>query len=104
VEWLEPWTSVDGDDRRHCEAFEREFSLEVGRGHPMFGLPVRLIGRGNGDDCLFAIEDGSLRVAVVHLVWQGPQKPPWPSCAIFDDVEVWEHECMIPEHNEWVDE
>lgn len=104
MEWLEPWSSVDTGNRRYCEAFEEEFALEIRRGHPMYGLQVRLIGRGNGDDCLFSIEDGSGRVAVVHLVWQGPQKPPWPSCAIFSGLEEWEQECMIPEHRDWVDE
>jgi|SRR6267142_1459773 len=103
VEWLEPWSAVDAEDRDYCGGFERQLALEVRRGHPLYGLSVHLIGRGNGDDCLFSLEDGSRRVAVVHLVWQGPQKPPWPSSAVYADLEAWVKECMIPEHQDWTD-
>lgn len=104
MEWLEPWWGVDPNDRDFCDAFEKQFVLEVRHGHPMYGFPVRLIARGNGDDCLFSIEDGSNRVAVVHLVWQGPQQPPWPACAIFPSLGTWVQNCMIPQHREWVDD
>ncbi len=45
----------------------------------MFGLPSQFIGRGQGDDALFEILDGTGRAAVVHLTWVRTQKrPPWP--------------------------
>ena len=48
----------------------QELLREVGVGHPLHGLPVRTLARRQDcDDVLFAIEDGTERVAVVHLTW-----------------------------------
>ena len=87
-------------DEDFHETFKRQLAEEVKPGHPMHGLPVRLIGRGHGDDALFEIQDGSQRVAVVHLVWQGPQEPPWPSSFIYDNLEHWRKDCMEVDHRD----
>lgn len=97
MEWLTPWEEYEDADK----TFARELAKEVAPGHVLFKVPVRLLARGNGDDCLFELLDGSNRVALVHLVWQGLQKPPWPSTAIYPTIEAWCQECMVPEHQEW---
>jgi hypothetical protein len=97
VEWLSPWephTDSNG-------TFREELYKEVAAGHPLYKVPVQLLARGNGDDCLFELLDGSSRVAVVHLVWQGLQAPPWPSSCIYETLDNWRSECMQPEHEAW---
>ena len=43
---------------------------ELSAGHPLYDMPTRAVGRRQDcDDVLFSIEDGSGRVAVVHLTW-----------------------------------
>jgi hypothetical protein len=104
MEWLEPWTSTEGIGSSYLQTFAEQLARETSHGHELYGLPVALIGRGNGDDALFKILDGSGRVAEVHLVWQGQQRPPWPSSAIFPSIEEWCVKRMIPEHKEWIDQ
>jgi hypothetical protein len=104
MEWLEPWSSTEGAGASYLRTFAEQLARETSRGHELHGLPVKLIARGNGDDALFEILDGSGRVAEVHLVWQGRQKPPWPSSAIFASLEEWRVKRMIPEHEEWTDD
>jgi hypothetical protein len=68
----------------------------------MFGVPGRLIGRGQGDDALFELLDGSGRVAVVHLTWAHcTQHLPWPITTIYANMGEWVERCMLPEHEEW---
>lgn len=101
LEWLEPWSSVEGESDEFRAGFRRQLEKEMARGHPLRGVPVELLARGNGDDCLFRLLDGTGRVAEVHLVWQGRQSPPWPMTTIHADAETWRRECMEPEHREW---
>jgi hypothetical protein len=58
-------------------------------GHGLFGLPLLAIGE-KGDDVLFALLDGSGRVAEVHLTWKGEaERPPWPGAGLFDSFAAW---------------
>lgn len=101
ADWLEPWSSTAGAEESYLRTFAEQLARETRRGHVLHGVPVRLIGRGNGDDALFELEDGTSRVAEVHLVWQGRQKPPSPGTAIFASLEEWRTKSMIPAHDEW---
>lgn len=69
IRWLDPWSSTENNTAEYRSTFVQQLGREIRRGHQLYGLPVDLIGRGNGDDCLFEIQDGTGRVAVVHLVW-----------------------------------
>lgn len=104
MDWLEPWSSTEGSEESYLRTFAEQLARETSPGHELHGLQVRLVGRGNGDDALFELLDGTGRVAEVHLVWQGRQKPPWPSSTIFSSLEQWRVMRMLPEHQEWVDE
>jgi hypothetical protein len=85
--WPRPYSPLDGDAR---SAFEAELLRELQQGHRLFGIPVKAVARRRDlDDALFELLDGTGRVAVVHLTWQGKQKPPWPSTTIFEGFEAW---------------
>ena len=105
MEWLDPWSPIEEAEKSLIDGFAQQLARETRSGHEMHGLPVKLIGRGNGDDALYEILDGTGRVAQVHLVWQGRQNPPWPLSTIYSNLEQWRVESMIPEHKEgWANE
>jgi len=96
VEWLEPWYPVAAG-----EGLDGELQREVGPGHALHGVATRTLGRrGDQDDVLFALEDGTGRVAVVHLTWTSspPEEPPWPSTRLFESIEVWAGTDMVEDH------
>ncbi|MCX4165708.1 MULTISPECIES: hypothetical protein [Paraburkholderia] len=102
MEWLEPWWSTQNMDESFHANFARQLGLEISPGHEMFGVRGQLIGRGQGDDALFELLDGSGRVAVVHLTWaSSKQQPPWPITTIYANMGEWVEQCMLPEHEEW---
>ncbi|GLS97882.1 hypothetical protein [Piscinibacter gummiphilus] len=101
MEWLDPWGSTEGEESSYLHTFAEQLERETRRGHELHGVKVLLIGRGDGDDALFEMLDGTGRVAEVHLVWQGRQKPPWPASSIYSSLEEWRVKRMIPQHKEW---
>ncbi len=89
MEWPSPFFPIE-----HAEdkpAFEAELRRELKSAHPLFGAPVAAIGRRyDQDDVLFALLDGSGRVAEVHLTWAGEkEQPPWPGTAVFESFAEW---------------
>jgi hypothetical protein len=103
MEWLVPWYAV-ADDPAQMAGMAAELARESSSEHPLYGLPVRTLGRRQDcDDVLFAIEDGTGRVAVVHLTWtyHPPETPPWPGTAIFANMEDWVPRGMRPDHEEF---
>ena len=101
VDWLEPWDPIDDDSVR--SALEQELLRELGRRHPLYGIPVRAVGqRDDCDDVLFALEDGTARVAVVHLTWPRsvPDRPPWPGTRFYDSLEAWRKSGMLEDHED----
>jgi hypothetical protein len=83
---------------------QRELRGELAEGHPLHGLPVRTLGRRQDcDDVLFAMEDGSQRVAVVHMTWthSPPDRLPWPLSRVYPSFEVWAVEGMRSDHDDF---
>jgi hypothetical protein len=83
---------------------KQELGRELSAGHPLFGLPVRTIGqRQDCDDVLFAVEDGTGRVAVVHLTWtySPPEQPPWPATFVYPNFKTWLAEGMHRDHDDF---
>jgi len=69
MEWIVPWHRLE-EDGAQVAGIESELQRELSVGQSLYGLPARAIGRRqDDDDVLFSIEDGSGRVAVVHLTW-----------------------------------
>ncbi len=87
--WPYPWSPIEFPDDK--PVFEAELLRELKAGHPLFGVPVSVIGRRyDQDDVLFALQDGSERIAEVHLTWAGErEKPPWPSASLFESFAAW---------------
>jgi len=85
MEFLEPWYAESNLE------FVNELRRETMAGHPLHGVPVSVLARRRDcDDVLFAIDDGSQRVAKVHLTHaQRPEKPPWPPTVVFADITAW---------------
>lgn len=90
VEWLAPWHSV-ADDPIQAASMKRELGCEL-----FYGLRVRTLGRRKDcDDVLFGIEDGSGRVAVVHLTFtSNPEQPPCPWTVLHASFDAWVTEGM----------
>lgn len=99
MDWLEPWYRIDDADVKG--ALERQLAIEVGSGHILEGLSVRLIARLDGtDDALFALPDG--RIAEVHMTWRTSAEtdPRWPATALFASLAHWAEARMRPLHAE----
>lgn len=102
MEWLEPWTSVGTLDQQVVDGLLRQLQTELPPGHILFGVPVRVLARGNGDDVLFQLQDGTGRVADVHLTWSKSQERlPWPGTKVFQSLQEWSERIMVPEHEDW---
>ena len=103
MKWLVPWHSI-ADAPDQLTAMARELRRELSPGHPLYGLSVRTLGRRQDcDDVLFAIEDGTGRVAVVHLTWthSPPERSPWPSTVVYPSFEGWVTEGMRSDHDDF---
>jgi hypothetical protein len=89
VQWIEPWQPIETPSE--ADALRPELNRELPPSHPLSGLPLRAIGRRrDGDDVLFAIEDGSGRVASVHLTWRAAREVlPWPTTTLYKDLSAW---------------
>ena len=88
MDWPVPFMPIDQtEDQRRLEA---ELTRELRPSHSLFGVPMRAIGRRpDQDDVLFALSDGTGRVAEVRLTWAAHEQPPWPHVELFDDIEHW---------------
>jgi len=84
------WVSL-ADSSKIAAGLERELSQELVAGHPLYELPVRAVHRSEAnDDVLFAIDDGTHRVAVVHLTWRSaPEVLPWPETIFWESLDAW---------------
>jgi len=82
-------------------AFSEELRTELSPGHCLFDLRLHAIGRRfDNIFVLFAVDDGSGRVADVVLPWKrGPMEPPAPTASLFKSFEEWVH-CV--EYAEWL--
>lgn len=101
--WLEPWYPIV-DDVPQVTAMARQLNAELSRGHALHSVPVRALARrGDCDDVLFAIEDGTRRVAVVHLTWSTSAQPAgFPTTTFFANLDAWRVDGMQVDHDELV--
>lgn len=98
MEWPESWKPVV--DPREAAMLQDELTLEVSEGHLLYGLPLHVIGRHWKDShYLFAILDGSDRVAIVDLQWKRkPLIPPLPPAFLCQNAEAWSQQTAWHEH------
>ena len=92
MEFLVPWHAESKD------LFVEELKREMAPGHVLSGVPVSALAcRQDCDDVLFGLDDGSNRVAVVHLTWVKESNPAWPATELFSSLEEWS-EAMRSDH------
>jgi hypothetical protein len=102
MEWLEPWWPTESLPQEVSDRIAQQLAVEVPSGHVMYGLPVKLIARGNGNDALFEILDGRGRIADVHLTWsKGKERLPWPIATIYPSLAEWAATGMVSDHMDW---
>jgi hypothetical protein len=78
------------DDPQQQRGLAAELARELAPAHELFGVPASAIARRlDQDDVLFALTDGTGRVAEVHLTWKANDQPPWPHAIIFATLEHW---------------
>ena len=89
MRWVAPWQPIESP--AEADTLLAELRFELPPAHPLTGLPLSAIGRrSDSDDVLFAVEDGSGRVASVHLTWRAAREvPPWPASSLYDDLSTW---------------
>ena len=49
------------------------------------------------DDVLYALQEATHPYAVVHLVWQGPQRQPWPETTFLESLAELVVSCAEPD-------
>ncbi|MCZ8072776.1 MAG: hypothetical protein O9341_01470 [Paucibacter sp.] len=102
MEWLDPWIPVEAIGERLAQGVQQQLQIELPPGHLLYGIPVKVMARGNGDDVLFELLDGSNRVADVHLTWsKGQERLPWPGTDVYSSLQDWAERVMEPEHRDW---
>lgn len=98
MEWLIPWHPA----RNESEGVD-ELYREVSAAHPLHGITVRSLAyRQDCDDVLFALEDGTSKVAVVHLTFQPESNPKWPETEFFDSLAAFSSTRMGADHADWI--
>jgi len=64
-----PWTKVSEID---ALKYEDEYAVEIEKGHPLYGVPVRAIGwRNDTGEVLFSLLRHLCDYATVKLTWSG---------------------------------
>lgn len=67
-----------------------ELQREVPKGHVLYNIPVTVLGRRvDKDGVLFALQDGTGRLAAVHLTFQVETDVRRPSFAMFPSEADW---------------
>ena len=103
MQWLEPWCALTEVDTECARALERVLGREMASGHPLYDLPVKAVARrGDNDDVLFELLDGTGRVAVVHPTWtqSPPERLPWPLTEMYASLDAFSAERMTSDHQD----
>jgi len=98
---LTPWEAIPDNESNR---YEDEYAAEIGKGHPLYGVPVKAIARRRDrKDVLFALLRHLCEYAVVHLTWSGHEEFDmlFPACTLYaDDADLME-KCIRPTHQEY---
>jgi len=86
MEFLEPWSEVSGP------GLVDELRREMASGHVLENLDLAALARRQDcDDVLYALNDGSGRLAVVHLTYRSTREtnPSFPSTTMIKELNLW---------------
>jgi hypothetical protein len=104
MEWLDPWWSTAEQTECFHETFAAQLELEICADDPIYRIPVRIIGRGLGDDAVFQLLDGTGRVAFVHFHWgklPGSVDDEFRTrSTVYASLEAFFQQHIVPEHKE----
>jgi hypothetical protein len=83
-----PWQALSCTEG---PALQAELQRELGPTHCLYRISVTALAQmPDGKDVLYLLDDGSNRVAQVHLTWIGrTERDHWPSTVLFDNLEEW---------------
>lgn len=101
LQLLTPWMPIDPD---LSERYEDEYAAEIGKAHPLYGVPSKAVAyRVDCDDVLFKLLRHLCEYAVVHLSWSGREEsdPGWPKCHIYADTEDLIEKRIRPDHEDF---
>jgi hypothetical protein len=93
MEWVSPWERLTESG----EALVNELQKELPHQHILYGVPVMALARRiDCIDVLFAIDDPSKPLAVVHLTWTGKAEtdPLWPTTTLYLSWQDWIKRCL----------
>ena len=82
-----PWIGISETD---AEKYEDEYAVEIEKGHPLYGVPVRAVGRRDDTgEILFCLLRHLCDYASVKLTWSGQPEndKDCPECVIFVDED-----------------
>lgn len=97
MNWLAPWHPAH-DSTDHVAELRREMPI----GHVLRNISASALAyRQDRDDVLFALNDGTNRVAVVHLTFQVENDPRWPVTEIYESIEHFAIRRMAIDHEEF---
>lgn len=95
IEFLAPWYADNND------VLVSELKREAVKGHELHDVRVKALAkRRDTDDVLFELQDGTSRVAVVHLTWKTETNTAWPRVSMFQSISSW-LETMADDHAEF---
>ena len=103
-DFLGPWWATDGDSGPWEQRFLDKLQSQIGPEHVLYGLPVRIVGSyGGSQELLFEILDGTGRLAVIGVTWEGFEHSfSLPDTTIYPNFEVFKTRRMIPEHDQYL--
>ena len=79
------WELIDPDA---SGPFEDEYAIEIAKGHPLYGVPVKAIARRKDcDDVLFRLLRHLCEYTLVHLTWSKKEEtePKLPTFELYAD-------------------
>lgn len=99
IQWRVPWGPVPAE---HNEGTIAELRREIPAGHILNGRSIQTVGRRQDcDDVLFYLGESKPQFAVVHLTYQKETNPGWPNTWLYDSLQVWVEQCLIPDAKDW---
>src|ERR1044071_4516288 len=95
IQWREPWKPLPVDQWPGTIA---ELHREMCPAHVLFARSVQPVARREDcDDVLFYHGETAPQFAVVHLTYARETEPEWPCTTLFDTLDAWIKDCMIPD-------
>ena len=100
IEWFEPWEEINTSS----SYFEKQLMKEVSKGHILYGLDARAVGRREDcDDVLYKVMHPEFSYAVVHLTYTSKSdNVEYPKTKVFVDIYDWCQNCMLRDHKEFL--